>query len=364
MRQNFKLWLALGAALCCPLTVTSKDNEGDKVRVVSLPDQAMVPDAEVDSDGVIHVAYFADDDIYYTKSSDDGKSFSNPLRVNAEAGFASGGAFRGPDIAVGGDGRVHVVWYNAGYQQKRPKEEWGVMYSRLNAGSLVFEKARNLNGKPSDNFSLAADGSGHVAVVWMAGGIFVNSSKDGGKTFAAPVDLKVDPCECCGSRALYAKDGVLSVLYRDKADNIRDTYLAQIPSEGTAVSRNLKISKTPWLITSCPMTGGFLGRSMGGLIAAWETKGQIYFASLGEDAEGASGRGPDEIHASKKGRYPVSLSAPDGKALVAWKDGELLEWQLFDRENQPVGKKGSANSTSKHRPAGVVTKEGKFLLFP
>jgi hypothetical protein len=326
-----------------------------------------VPDAEIDSAGVIHVAYFADNNIYYTRSSDGGESFSDPLRVNTEAGFASGGRFRGPDIAVGKDDRIHVVWYNDGYRQKRPKQERGVMYSRLDAGTKRFEKARNLNHKPSDNFSLAADDGGRVAVIWMAAGIFVNRSNDGGETFADPINLKVDPCECCGSRAVYARDGNLTVLYRDKTDNLRDTCLARLPSGSSTISSNVQISATPWPIESCPMTGGFLNESKAGLIAAWETKGQIYFASPGKNDDG---RAPNETRAASNGRYPVALSTAggkngkDGRILVAWKNDKRLEWQLFDSQNRPVGERGHFDSMTEHRPAGVVTRAGRILLFP
>jgi len=361
--ENSKFCLPLIAILCCPwFAISEESGSGDnQVRVVLLSPHAIVPDAEIDSSGVIHVAYFADNDVYYTKSSNDGESFSDPLRINAEVGFASGGRFRGPDIAVGKQNRIHVVWYNDGYKQKRPEGERGVMYSRLDADGKRFEKARNLNRKPSDNFSLAADANGQVAVVWMAGGVFVNLSKDGGGTFAAPVSLKVDPCECCGSRALYLKDGNLAVLYRDKTDNIRDAYLAQLPSGSKAISSNVKISRTPWPIVSCPMTGGFLSRSQTGLIAAWETKGQIYFTSLNMgDEEGVS----KEIRAAEKGRYPVSLSKPDGATLVAWKNGTRLEWQHFDLSNRLLGKRRSVDGKTEHRPAGVVTQAGRVLLFP
>jgi|SRR5438445_13061973 len=75
--------------------------------------------------------------------------------------------YRGPDLAVGKGGLVHVIWYNNGYQRKLPQDQWGVMYSHLNSEGTAFVPSRNLNHKPSDNYSLAADNSGRVAVVWM-----------------------------------------------------------------------------------------------------------------------------------------------------------------------------------------------------
>lgn len=327
-------------------------------RIASLPQGATVPDAEVDSDGVIHVAYMKEDNVLYVRSRDEGRTFSEPVRVNTEEGFASGGRFRGPDLAVGSDGRIHVVWYNAGYQQKRPHEEWGVMYARLEKGAHAFEKSRNLNRKPSDNFSLAADGKGNVAVIWMAGGVFANLSSDGGKTFSPPQDLKVDPCECCGSRAIYAADGTLSVLYRDKTDDLRDTNIASL-SPGSTNWSNREISTAPWPINACPMTGSFLHQSASGLAAAWETRNQVYFALL----DGAKGK-PVETRAAENGRYPVILTSASGEKLVAWKNDSRLEWQFFDADNHPAGTPDSSPDHGPDRPAGVVTKTGTFVLFP
>ncbi len=331
----------------------------DRVRVVSVPDNGIVPDAEID-DGVIHLAYFSDGNVYYVRSLDGGSSFSEPLRVNSELGFASGAAHRGPDLAVGDAGRIHVIWYNAAYLKKRPKEESGVMYSHLNAGADAFEPDRYLNGTPSDNFSIAADKNGHVAVIWMARGLFVNISNDGGESFSEPADMLTDPCECCASRTAYTEDGALTVLYRDKADDFRDMHLAVL-AQGSDEVKHEKISQTPWYIAACPMTGGFLSADRDGLVAGWETKGEIYFTRL--DNRGryvAAG----EIHVSDRGRYPVTLRSHNDDTLVAWKNGTELQWQLFDVEDKPKGPQGSKVTESSDRPSGVVTAEGKFVLFP
>ena len=331
----------------------------ERVRVVTVPSGGIVPDAEVDRRGVIHLAYFSNGDVWYTTSSDNGRSFRDPIRVNTEAGFAYGGGYRGPDLAVGKDERIHVVWYNAAYQQKRPKDDWGVMYSRLSEGRDSFEPARNLNQKPSDNYSLAADDKGNVAVIWMAEGVYASISKDGGDSFSAAMDLETDPCECCGSRTMFTTDETLCVLYRDKAENDRDTYLALLANNARQFEHT-KVSQTAWYIDSCPMTGSFLSPTSDGMIAAWETKGEVFFARLEKGGQMTSA---GEVCASDNGRYPAVLTAPDGLTVVAWKNATNLEWQLFDTQNKPLERRGSESGSFLDRPAGVATKDGVFLLF-
>jgi hypothetical protein len=335
------------------------ERSADRVRVVILPGNGSVPDAELDADGVVHVAYIADNDVYYVRSTDGGDSFEPAIRVNSEAGFALGGAFRGPDLAIGRDQRVHIVWYNLGYQQQRPPAEWGVNYARLDKESGLFEPTRNLNQRPSDNFSVAADGNGHVTVVWMADGIFTTTSTDGGNSFDPAIDLAADPCECCSSRAIYANDA-LSVLYRSKTNNERDMFLAQ-PGRDAEEFSHAKVSQSVWEIESCPMTGSFLSATSKGLVASWETQGRIYFTRLNTDGTLQS---QGEVLVSEIGRYPVALTAPDQTSLVAWKNGTVLEWRLFDATDQPVGTVDSHQAANPDRPAGIVTKDGSFLLFP
>ena len=331
------------------------------VERVAVPNGGLVPDAEVDREGIIHVAYVAGDDVFYVKSTDDGKTFSTPLRVNSDPGSSHpANMYRGPDLAVGGNGQVHVIWYNNADQRKLPKDQWGVMYSHLNTDKTAFVPARNLNHKPSDNFSLAAGNGGEVAVFWMAGGLFLNNSRDGGDTFSAPLAIaNADTCECCASRAFFSADGALHCAYRDKAADQRDMFLLTRLQNQTAFQKE-KISVAPWEIKGCPMTGTFLSGAKNGLVTAWETKGQVYYARC--DASGRK-TSPREIAVpTRGGKWPVALAAPDGSVLVSWKKSTTLEWQVFGANDQPAGEMKSSPGKSPHRHAGVVTRGGKFLV--
>lgn len=340
------------------MILLTHDLHAGKVGVSPTPNGGMVPDAEVDRQGVIHLAYVLDEDVYYVKSADAGKTFTAPIRVNSEAGAAHpANMYRGPDLAIGRDGRVHVIWYSNAYQRKLPQDQWGVMYSHLNQDKTRFVPARNLNHKPSDNYSLAVDGQGKVVVFWMAGGLFLNTSRDDGETFAeARTVPDADTCECCASRAVFTMDGALHCAYREKANNLRDMYLLTQP-RGQTVFRKQKISATPWEIKGCPMTGTFLTGASDGLVMAWETKGQVYFTRQNRKGSAGEIRTP-----APGGKWPVALAAPDGTLLASWKKGSTLEWQLYDADNKPLGETQSKPGNNPHRHAGVVLANGEFRL--
>lgn len=339
---------------------------GAGVRVVSVPGGGAVPDAEVDDRGGVHLVYVVGGNVEYVSSGDGGKTFGPPVRVNSQAATVHPAhMFRGPDLAVGKDRTLHVVWYNDPYQRKAPKDQWGIEYARRTAGAKTFTAARNLNHRPSDNFSLAADGRGNVAAIWMAAGLFVSTSTDGGASFAEPARISgTDPCECCASRAFLDASGALFTLYRDKAGNDRDIYLVRSRPDGSGPVRH-KLSATPWHINACPMTGAFLGSgSPSALVGAWEREGQIYFGRMDRDGKLLP---PGEIatpRADYLRKFPVALALGDGSTMVAWKRGKTLEWQSYDGSGKPRGPISAQDTASPHRPAGVVTAIGEALLFP
>jgi hypothetical protein len=345
--------------LICSLTCNSA-SAADSVRIVATPGNGQVPDAEIDGDGNIHLAYVAGDNVYYVMSKDSGKTFSNPIRVNTRPDTAHPPhTFRGPDIAIGKAGQVHIIWYTNSYQRKRPKREWGVYYSNLNDAKSAFTTERNLNAKPSDNYSVAADGSGNVAVVWMEGGLYLNLSKNGGKTFSKAYKAKVDPCECCASRAHYSSKGNLHVFYRQKAQNLRDMHLLAVSATGR--SSQTKVSPQSWKVNACPMTGAYLTQSDSkNMIAAWETNGSINLAKLEPTGRLLK---PGKITAAARGRYPVALSRADGAMIIAWKQGQSLKWRIYDAQGKAMGQTESVSTSNPNRFAGVSMKNGDWVLF-
>ena len=93
------------------------------VRLVRVPDGGVFPQAQTDARGTIHLTYTTGDpaaaDVYYARSADGGDTFSRPVRVNRGPGGAVVvGTVRGPQMAVGRDGRVHVAWMGSGRAAK------------------------------------------------------------------------------------------------------------------------------------------------------------------------------------------------------------------------------------------------------
>ncbi|MBI3862306.1 MAG: hypothetical protein HY290_10465, partial [Planctomycetia bacterium] len=175
------------------------------------------------------------------------------------------------------------------------------------------------------------------------------------------IDQELNPCNCCTTSSTYGADGRLAILYREETNNDRDMYLALWDQQQNKVTKT-RVSTTPWKIDACPMTYYSVTRSGDGFVAAWPTKGQIYFARL--DASG-SPRSPKEIKTpgSCGMRTGVlAIPATDGRTLVAWKKDNQLGWQLYDDRGRPAGAPASARSAG-NGAAGVLTKDGDLVLF-
>jgi hypothetical protein len=267
------------------------------------------------------------------------------------------------DMALGKDGRIHVALGTNAWKLKLPREEWGFHYAHLEPGKPAFSPVRNINRKPSEGFSLAADGKGNVTACWLADKLYANVSHDNGESFAPflEIDNSYDPCNCCTTSAAYAEDGRLAVLYREETGNERDMYLALWDQDRPQVSRT-RVSRTLWKIDACPMSYYTITRDRGGFVAVWPTRGEIYFARL--DGNGELSPAAEIKTSGRSGMRTgmLALNGTEGRTLVAWTNNGELGWQLYDTNGRPLGPLGSASSPGTG-VAGVVGKDGGFILF-
>ena len=352
----------LGTIILCP-PATNADDRSDKVALFAVPDGGRPVVARTDKAGVIHLLYDSEDGPRYGKSSDGGRTFAPPISVVGEGARTAGLEYSAWDMAVGKGGRVHVAMGTNAWKLKLPQEEWGYFYATLDPGASAFSPVRNINKKPSEGFSLAADDKGNVTACWLSDKLYANVSHDNGETFgpSAEIDSRFNPCNCCTTSAAYGEDGRLAILYREETNNERDMYLVLWDQARREMTRT-RVGRTPWKLDGCPMTYYTVTPGRGGFVATWPTKGRIYFARLDGKGE-SSGQAEVETPGRSGMRTGVlALAAPDGSTLVTWKKNGLAGWQLYDAEGQPTGEPGSVKSSGSG-VAGVVGKDGRFILF-
>ena len=364
-RPGACVWLAaLGFSFAATFTSPAGERT-DRVTPISVPTAGQAVKAQLGADGTIHLLLDSAGGPLYVRSQDAGATFSAPIAVVDAASQKPGLEFHVEDLAVGQGGRVHAALANNAWKLKLPQEEWGLYYASLTPGAKAFSPVRNLNRKPSEGFSLAADENGAVTAGFLSGKLFSMVSRDGGETFASSAELNPawDPCDCCTTTAAYGADGRLALLYREQTSNERDMFVVVVDQRGGGPPVRTRISSTLWKLDACPMTYYAISRAGTGFVASWPTKSQVYFARL--DKNGAV-LPPGEIRTpgtSGMRTGLLALSATDGATLVGWKNQDVLGWQIYDGKGKPLGEPGSAASPG-NGAGGVVLRDGRFLLFP
>lgn len=131
----------------------------------------------------------------------------------------------------------------------------GVFYSHLDPSKSDFTPARNLNHKPGDNYSLAANAQGKCRCHLDDRQPVRTSSRHNGKNSAKQKQSPLaDPCECCAV-AFFSPDFTLSILYREKAGDIRDMHVLERTKDQTVLTEDQFHTLESERV---PMTGAFL----------------------------------------------------------------------------------------------------------
>lgn len=345
-----------------------------RVDVVRVPDAGVQPDVVVDAAGVLHLVYLTgppgNADVFYTYSRDGGQSFAPRVRVNSQAGSAvAAGTIRGAQLALGRDGRVHVVWNGSGTAEPKPPVREGqkpgapLLYARSAPDGAAFEPQRNLitaTRHLDGGSSVAADETGRVFVAWHGNAIdgdegeearrvWLARSDDDGRTFAAETPIspaETGVCGCCGLR-IAASGRDVHVLYRAATRLVhRDIYALQSSDQGRTFAA-LKVDA--WELGACPMSSMTIVPGAAATYA-WEHDGNVAFVrGNGTSVAPALASRQD---ASARRKHPRLAAGHDGSVLLAWATGTgwnkggAVGWQLFTngvpvgpieaRENLPV----------------------------
>ncbi|MDQ6615879.1 MAG: glycoside hydrolase [Actinomycetota bacterium] len=139
----------------------------------------------------------------------------------------------GPDVAFGSDGTLYVVYVNLEGVGNTPANVW---LSRSSDGGRSLSDPVRVAGRLAFQVRLAVDGRGTIYLSWLQATevgvlrlgqppnpIVLSRSTDGGRTFSAPVVVS-DPqrLRVGGASPVVDSAGRLEVLYEDFRDDRRD----------------------------------------------------------------------------------------------------------------------------------------------
>jgi hypothetical protein len=199
--------------------------------------------------------------LWYRRSVDGGKSWSQPVRVGEGMPIPHHPhRSNDPQIASSGS-RVIAVWMGAG----RGFKSSGPMVTALsNDGGKTWKRGPNPaddNRHDGHGFAdlIARDDRFHLT--WLdsrsgAQGVRYARSEDGGASWSPNASVQGGTCECCWNTLLAGSDKAVYLLYRGKGP--RDMGLAISRDDGAKWKSGGIVGAFNWQIDACPHTGGAL----------------------------------------------------------------------------------------------------------
>lgn len=292
--------------------------------------------AALDARGRLWLARVEQGRLKVSHSQDGGASFSAPVAVTAEPESVVADGENRPKIAVAEDGSVHLTWL-----QGLGKPMAGhIRYARSTDGGRSFAPPVIVNEdrqEISHRFdSLAIDGKGGVAIVWLDArerkdlgtkglrspetqvGLYAALSTDGGARFSANRKIAGHTCQCCRTGLAWTADGPVAFWRHVYGDNIRDFAIAGL--EGSAPHR---VTDDDWRIDACPHHGGGIAvDGQGDLHLAWFTQGARRQGIFYRRVAGADFSPGEPLRLGEPARQAghPAVAAHGARVLVAWRE--------------------------------------------
>ena len=222
-------------------------------------------------------------DALLASSADGGKTWTSPKQVNRSV-EAIQGEENGPKVAFGAGDKAYLVWSIPG--DKGDKTRANIRFAMAD-GKDGFTAARTLNEvKNAARFPIiefAPDGN--LLVAWIDRRIdnpkprqlYLMRLGSDGKALTKNYSVGEGLCECCKLGVAFADSGKTVYIVDRQVDGgkIRNHVLRKSTDGGKSFAAPVEISDDGWQVPSCPHSGPSIGRdTRGKLHVTWFTLGR------------------------------------------------------------------------------------------
>lgn len=281
------------------------------------------PNVAIDENsGKMYVVYVAEENdahnLYLKSSTDQGKTFSEPYRINQNSDDVFLDGRVSPNIAIDNQGKIYVLWVKA---DPAPELFMGVIRSLVFAYSenqgqtfsspITIAENEPLSGKSFHALDVSSDGKIYVGWLDSPAKLTDNNtivsdksrqstvkfvrSTDGGNSFETSVVVDTNPCPCCNVNILAESDDSVYISWRkifESSDGatIRDMVVAHSKNGGLTFSAPNKISDDKFEFDGCVHVGApMVLDSKGNIHVVWYTGQEdspgVYYAKSSDNAK-------------------------------------------------------------------------------
>ena len=314
MSSSHRIGSAVAGVLLCLVAVPAAAGEALVVARGRGAQEPRQPQAAVDEEGTIHVAWGSGDRVFHRAARADA-SFGDES-VLALAPVMSLGMRRGPRIAASG-GSVCITAIGGATGKGRDGDVWA---ARTRDGGRTWSEPVRVNaveGSAREGLhGMAAGPDGAMCCVWLdlrngRTEVMAATSGDGGGTWNPDVLVYRAPeknvCECCHPAVVWDGRDDVYVQWRNSVGGNRDMYFARSRDGGRTFGEATKLGSGSWALAACPMDGGAIAVVDGKLASAWRREKTVYLVE---------GTGQEER----------SLGTGEQPWLVATESGPFVAW--------------------------------------
>jgi hypothetical protein len=358
---------------------------GRPVTLGEQPGTALPPDIALDAAGNLHAIWVqkappppapaagegggmrhdAADDVFYRRAAAGSLDLAAPVRVNSVAGEAWGFAVSKPELAIGGDGTVHVLYPANAKQAGSGKGILVTRYARSVDGGRIFEPSRTLNSAATNDLSAVMHGgfaAAHafgtlvamgrdVHAYWIdtrfmkpedtAGAIFAADSRDAGASFSADRPIqRADACPCCQLAGATQADAVLLASRQVYPGGTRDSAVSRSEDAGATFGAPVRAGEARWKLDGCPLKRTVVATDGDYVYTAWFTgaspPGGVFFSRSRDGGRSFEAAVPMHPQAAVSDA-PSLAAAPGGRVVVAWHAKTGGERRVFLRTSSDYG---------------------------
>jgi hypothetical protein len=303
-----------------------------------------------------------------------------PVRVNPP-GTSVDSLHQGPGMAVGPTGEIYLTWSSRRPVPVGGLFASDLLLSRSLDGGKTWDGPLRINDDVPTAHSfegVAVTPDGTVIVAWIEtrdgkAATFLARVGDRGARVAETLRLDTgETCVCCRVDVTAGPGDSVAVLWRKVfPENVRDMVVAGSRDGGRTFGAPVLVHADGWKISACPHRGGSLAAdARGRLYAVWYTEAtdgrpDVLFAT---SADGRKFSAPRRLHTAT-GSIPDHMRlAVDaaGRGVVVWEDSTAVRRRIVMRTTLDGGRTLSPPQTLtqavKAFAPDVVAAPGGFMI--
>lgn len=337
MFKNFISLLLIFSALFSNL-YASEHIQCEKIS----PDCGKTPTPFFSSDGTLWLAFEQQGHVYVTSSNNAGRTFTPAVQVNTVAEDIYTNGENRPKIMLDSNQRIFISWT----KKTAGRFSGDIRFSRsINNGKsfstpIAVNTDQQLIGHRFD--ALAINQQDEIFIVWFdkrdqaqarknktdyrGTALYYAVSSDHGLSFNENQKISDHSCECCRIALDFNKKNELHILWRHIFNrNTRDHALIKINTDKTLSTLN-RVTYDDWHIDACPHHGPDL---------SIDTNENIHFAwyTQGVNQQGIFYGRIDNITDNKKINHSMDSSAgASHPQVLSHQDTIYYAWKRFDGE--------------------------------